>query len=196
MNQSKSWLKSALCVLLAAVVALAAFDVVLAQDAEDHPEPAAADNLPFDVDHFPAGYDNFYRELQAVFRRFYPQVTSHHLGSEMHFEFNTRVFLIHLPAKTGHWQDPSAIRGPMQGGIHCDITIGRGRWSGAAAVPQNFDRFYFTSRLAAPHDPERDLFLTVHLDTPADVSPEFIAAFTERINSFGRYLQSSEGSGR
>ena len=130
----------------------------------------------------------FYSELRTLFQRHYPKATSHLLKDKIHFEHDTRVFIVHEPYKTGEWQDPWEERGPKPGGIHCDITLEKGAWQGAAVVPQTFDKRYFAVLLLAPYSPKRDEHLTVHLAYPQDVSPEFLKQFTELIDSFEKYV--------
>jgi len=48
----------------------------------------------------------FYSELRTLFRKHYPKATSHLLKDKIHFEHDTRVFIVHEPLKTGEWQDP------------------------------------------------------------------------------------------
>ena len=79
-----------------------------------------------------------YAEFQTLFRRYYPTVTSHLLTNTMHFEQDTRAFIVHEPLRTGEWQDPRETRGPKLGGILCDIALQKGPLSrgsdGAADV--------------------------------------------------------------
>jgi hypothetical protein len=130
----------------------------------------------------------FYSELQTVFRRHYPKATSHLLKDKIHFEHDTRVFIVHEAYKTGEWQDPWEERGPKPGGVHCDLTLQQGRYQGAAMVPQTFDKRYFTVLLLAPYSSKRDAHLMVHLAYPRDVNPEFLKQFTELINRFEQYV--------
>src|SRR5262245_54311181 len=91
-----------------------------------------------------------YAELDALFRRYYPNVTSETRNDTIHFEFNTRVFSVHEPLKTGEWQDARDVRGPNRGGIRCEISVRNGRYPGAAVVPQTFDKRYFNLLVLAP----------------------------------------------
>src|SRR5206468_7277107 len=63
----------------------------------------------------------FYSELGTLFRKHYPKATSHLLKDTIHFEHDTRVFIVHEAQMTGEWQDPWETRGPKPGGILCDI---------------------------------------------------------------------------
>ncbi len=127
-----------------------------------------------------------YRQLDALFRRYYPNVASETSNDAIHFEYNTRVFLIHEPLKTGEWQDAREVRGPNRGGIVCDIELRKGRYFGAAAVPQTFDKRYFKLWIAAPYSVSRDQHLFVHLSYPADVKTDFLERFSGVVAGFAK----------
>ena len=84
-----------------------------------------------------------YSSVQQIVRRHYPAATTHLLRNKIHFEYNTRLFIIHVPLKTGEWQDPWEERGPKKGGILGTIEMIDGEYTGAAMVPQTFDRQYY-----------------------------------------------------
>ncbi len=130
----------------------------------------------------------FYSELRNLFHRHYPKITSHLLKDKMHFEHDTRVFIVHEAFKTGEWQDPWEERGPKPGGILCDVMLQKGRYEGAAAVPQTFDKRYFKVLGMAPYSPKRDAHLSVHLSYPRNVNEEFLRQFSELVNNFGEYV--------
>jgi len=130
----------------------------------------------------------FYSKLSALFHRHYPKITAHHLKDTLHFEHDTRIFIIHGALKTGEWQDPVETRGPKPGGILCDVTLQKGRYEGAAAVPQTFDKHYFKLLGMAPYSPKHDTHLSVHLSYPRNVSEEFLRQFSELVNDFGKYV--------
>jgi hypothetical protein len=130
----------------------------------------------------------FYSELRTLFRRYYPEATSHLLKDKIHFEYDTRVFIVHEPLKTGEWQDPWETRGPKLGGILCDIELRKGRYNGAASVPQTFEKRYFKLLVMAAYSPKQDAHLYIHLSYPANVSVDFLKQFTELANDFGKYV--------
>ena len=130
----------------------------------------------------------FYTELQTLFRKHYPKATSHRLKDKIHFEHDTRVFLVHEPLMTGEWQDPRERRGPKLGGILCDITLQKGPYQGQAVVPQTFDLRYFTILLLSPYSPKQDAHLTVHLSYPRNVTEEFLKQFAELATDFSKYV--------
>lgn len=148
------------------------------------PSARAADNEPLQS---PA-LKRLYSELRTLFRKHYPKATSHLLKDKIHFEHDTRVFIVHEPLKTGEWQDPWETRGPKPGGILCDITLERGQYHGAAVVPQTFDKRYFKVLLMAPYSPKRDAHVYVHLSYPGNVGTDFLKEFTELVNGFEQYV--------
>lgn len=131
----------------------------------------------------------FYTEMRGLFRRHYPKATSHLLEDTIHFEDATRLFIVHEALKTGEWQDPWEERGPRLGGVLCDMTLRKGRYQGAATVPQTFDKRYFKVLFLAPYSAKRDVHLVVRLAYPRDVNDDFLTQFMEQANDFGEYLE-------
>jgi hypothetical protein len=129
-----------------------------------------------------------YQELRSVFLKHYPKATSHLFKEKMHFEHDTRVFIVHEPTKNGEWQDPWETRGPKPGGILCDISAHEGRYAGAAVVPQTFDKRYFKVLFLAPYSEKHDRHLIVYLSYPANVKSELLNEFTRVVNDLSRYL--------
>ena len=129
-----------------------------------------------------------YSELRTLFVRHYPQVTSHQLNEKLHFEHDTRIFIIHEQRKTGEWQDPWETRGPKSGGILCDIQMREGKYEGAAVVPQTFDKRYFSLLVMAPYSQRHNAYLYVHLSYPGNVREDFLKQFAELVNGWEKYL--------
>jgi hypothetical protein len=129
-----------------------------------------------------------YSEFRALFRKHYPKVTSHLMKNNIHFEHDTRAFIVHEPLRTGEWQDPGETRGPKLGGILCDITLQKGQYQGAAMVPQMFDKRYFRLLVMAPYSRKSDVHLYVHLSYPGNVSSDFLKEFTGLVDDFVRHL--------
>jgi hypothetical protein len=131
-----------------------------------------------------------YSSVQRIVRSHYPTATSHLLKNKIHFEFNTRLFIIHVPLKTGEWQDPWEERGPKKSGILATIELRDGEYSGAAMVPQIFDRLYYSIILMAPYSKKYDCHLYVHLYIPRhDSIPEFTKELTELVSTFESKLK-------
>ena len=130
----------------------------------------------------------FYSELRTLFHKYYPKATSHLLKDKIHFEYDTRVFVVHIPNMSGEWQDPWEEQGPKPGGILCDITLEKGRYEGQAMVPQKLNRPYFKILLMAPYSPKHNAHLSVHLYYPRDVKAEFLKEFCKLADDFEKYL--------
>jgi hypothetical protein len=131
----------------------------------------------------------FYSELRTLFQRHYPQSTSHFLKDKIHFEHDTRIFIVHEANKTGEWQDPWEERGPKPGGILCDLVLQKGRYEGAAVLPQTFDKRYFKVLVMALYSPKHDAHIYVHLRYPRNVSEEFLGKFSALVNDFTKYVE-------
>jgi len=125
-----------------------------------------------------------YAELDPLFHHYYPRVTSALSNDSIRFDYDTRDFLVHEPRKTGEWQDARPARGPNRGGILCEIELRKGRYPGAAVVPQTFDKRYFRLWVAALYSARRDEHLYVHLSYPADADGAFLARFVDIVASF------------
>ena len=95
-------------------------------------------------------FKKFAEEVKTLVLKEYPKAKITIEGSLIHFEFNTRKFMIHEPLLTGEWQDAGTQIGPQRGGIYCDMEFLAGKYGAQAAVPQKFDKRYFTTSLSAP----------------------------------------------
>ena len=122
---------------------------------------------------------------RRILRRHYPEATSHLLKNKIHFEYDTRLFIVHIPLKTGKWQDPREERGPKKGGVLGTIELKEGDYVGAARIPQTFDYHYYKVMVMAPYSKKHNCHLFVRLYVPRfESKPEFIKEFTELVNSF------------
>ena len=108
------------------------------------------------------------------------------MKDRIHFEYNTRVFVIHEALKTGEWQDPREERGPNKGGILGEILLRPGRYEGAAVAPQIFDKRYFKVLLLAPFSEKCDCHLHVRLYYPGDAKEDFLKEFQQLIDGFAK----------
>ena len=86
----------------------------------------------------------------------------------IHFEARTRRFMVHEPLKTGEWQHARETIGPQRGGVVGNMELRAGKYLGAAAVPQAFDKRYFTLQVTAPYF--------------------FLSEFTDLVTRFAEYL--------
>jgi hypothetical protein len=106
----------------------------------------------------------------------------------IHFEYNTRKFMIHEPLLTGEWQDAAEQIGPQKDGIIGNLVFQPGKYGGMATVPQSFDKRYFVVRLMAPYSEKLDGHLLIHVSYPRIMSPEFLDEFEKLTSGFNQYL--------
>ena len=74
--------------------------------------------------------------VRALIEKHYPKAVATAKDTALHFEFNTRKYMIHEPLMTGEWQDAHEETGPQKGGVFGDIAVVRGPYEGQAVVPQ------------------------------------------------------------
>lgn len=119
-----------------------------------------------------------------VLQRHFPGVTSTVVADAVRFEVDTRLFCIHIPLKTGEWQEAREVRGPNRKGILGDIRLVPGQYDGQAVLPQTFDERYFKTLVMAVPSPGREQYLYVHLSYPDSVSPGFLKEVTDLLGGF------------
>jgi len=125
-----------------------------------------------------------YTNIRQLVRQHYPKAQFCLNGRTIHFEYNTRLFMIHEALLTGEWQDAFEERGPQKGGIFCDMELRQGRYAGQLFLPQALDRRYFTDLIMAPYSKKYDCHWYVDLKYPSDVSKEFVAEFARLVHEF------------
>ena len=128
-------------------------------------------------------------EVRKVVQKHYPKARVTLKDETIHFEFNTRKFMIHAPLLTGEWQDAHEEVGPQKGGIYGDLELRAGPYGGMAGVPQSFDERYFTLLLLAPYSRALDHHLYVHLKYPRDVSKGFLKEFEDLAEGFDKHVR-------
>jgi hypothetical protein len=128
------------------------------------------------------------KEVRKVVEKHYPKATVTLKDHTIHFEFNTRKFMIHEPTLTGEWQDAREEVGPQKGGIYGDIALRPGEYQGMAAVPQSVDKRYFTLWVTAPHSRKLDHHLYIHLKYPRDVPKDFLKEFERLVDGFEKHV--------
>lgn len=133
-----------------------------------------------------------YQEVRELVRKYYPIATSHTLNNKIHFEYDTRIFIVHEPYKTGEWQDAREERGPKKDGIMGTIQLQKGPWQGAAVVPQTFNKRYFKVLLMAPYSKKLDAHIHVLIKYPRNVDKKFLKEITTLLNHFEAYVETSE----
>jgi len=143
----------------------------------------------------PEWFSQFHREVRRLVKKYYPKASSHVLVSAIHFEQDTRIFVVHEPLKTGEWQDPRKQRGPKKSGILGRIELRQGKYLGAAVAPHSFDKRYFSVLFLAPYSSKCDCHLYTHLSYPQDVDKRFLSEFRSLVDEFERhYLTPTSGT--
>jgi hypothetical protein len=127
-------------------------------------------------------------EVSTLVVKQYPKAKVTLKDQTIHFEFNTRKYMIHEPLLTGEWQDAREEPGPQKGGIYGDIELRPGEYGGMAVVPQSFDKRYFILSVMAPYSKRLDHHLFVHLKYPRDASEEFLHAFRRLVEGFDKHV--------
>jgi hypothetical protein len=131
---------------------------------------------------------NFYESLYVMVNRYYPKASFHMLNNEIHFEYKTRIFIIHGQSHNGEWGNPYEERGPNKEGVLCDIQLLPHKYQGEAVAPQVFDKRYYKSYLMAPYSQKYNCHLYVWLHYPKGVSENFLKEFTDLVNKFEDFL--------
>ena len=131
-------------------------------------------------------------QVRALVVKYYPKATVNLKDQAIHFEFNTRKFLIHEPLLTGEWQDAREETGPQKGGIYGDIELRAGEYGGMAVAPQAFDKRYFILLLMAPYSKKLDHHLYAHLKYPGDAPKEFLKEFERLVDGFEKHVPAGD----
>jgi ribosomal protein L7/L12 len=127
--------------------------------------------------------NGFHVAVREVVLRHYPHATTHVVGDTIHFEHDTRIFLVHHQSKTGEWEEARPERGPKAGGVHCDIHLGPGQ-NPSARAPGPHDMHYYVEHLYAPYSAKHDHHLRVVLRLPArgrEPAPTAFIAELEKV---------------
>jgi hypothetical protein len=96
------------------------------------------------------------------------------------------MFMIHVPLKTGEWQDAREVEGPNRHGILCSVSLEEGRYGGQALLPQIVDERYFETLVLAVASPGATQYLYVHLSYPATVDARFLKEFNGAVQNAWR----------
>ena len=125
-----------------------------------------------------------FQEIERLVKRHYPKALFHQKDEGISFELNTRSFMIHVPLKTGEWQEARKTRGPKMGGVMGSVELRKGRYEGAALLPQTFDHCYYLEMVSVAYSQKCDRHLYSHLSIPKlDRNDAFIMEFYTFMNS-------------
>src|SRR5262249_11512836 len=132
--------------------------------------------------------DRLYARTKTLVLKYYPDARIELTTRTIHFESHARRFMVHEQLKTGEWQDAHETVGPQRGGVVGKMNLRSGKYLGAAAVPQAFDKRYFTLLGMAPYSEVRDVHLYTNRLYPAQPSTVFLSEFADLVTRFVEYL--------
>jgi hypothetical protein len=128
-------------------------------------------------------------EVRKLIEKHFPKAKVTLKDQTIHFEFNTRKFMIHeLTRIEDQWQDAREQPGPQPGGIYGDITRAQGEHKGPAFLPWVWNKRYFTLYWAAPYSEKLDRHLSIHLKYPSNVPKEFLNDFKRLTDEFEAHV--------
>ena len=142
------------------------------------------------------------QELEPLIKKHYPQASFAFEENTIHFEFNTRKYLIHSTDMMGGWGDAVEEIGPQapsrnprlkrQGGVIGNISIRSGAYGGKASLPHVFHHHYFDCLRMAPYSKSLDCHLRVDLSYASDIPPDFEKQFKSILNQFDSYVHGKD----
>lgn len=128
------------------------------------------------------------RPVLKVVRKYYPNATTISLGSKLHFEDRTRLYIIQVIAKTPKGKEPPhvEVRGPKpDAGVWCDIVLAKGSSKPLARAEGATDRGQFTEHIIYQDLKGMNQYLHVTLRVPkGDGSRAFVKEFKDLIRSY------------
>ncbi|MBT8044946.1 MAG: hypothetical protein KJO79_08340 [Verrucomicrobiae bacterium] len=128
------------------------------------------------------------RPVLKVVRKYYPHATTVSLGSKLHFEDRTRLYIARAIVKTplGREAPHVEVRGPKpDGGVWCDIVLVNGSSKPLARAEGATDRGQFTEHMIYQDLKGINQYLRVTLRVPkGDGSRAFVKEFKDLIRSY------------
>ncbi len=149
--------------------------------------------VSFAVEPAKVDLNQLFREVRVVVRRYYPDATCHLVDNRIHFESQSRIYVVHEALKTGEWQDPWEERGPKKDGIVGEIHFQEGPYQGAAMLPAAFDKRYFTVWVSAPYSEKLNSHLHVSIKVPSKFPRPFYDDLMKVLSKFDQYVSRSAG---
>lgn len=139
--------------------------------------------------------------IAELVKHHYPEATTHTFENKIHFEHSTRLYVTRAVAKVPKGEEPPLVeeRGPMTGGVWCDIRYYNTDLQDRPPYPRSegvTEREYFTELIYYPNDNRNKCHMVVTLRLPSDLTKnqdQFIQEFRELLGSFGKQLP-SQGS--
>jgi hypothetical protein len=132
-------------------------------------------------------------EIRKLVEKHYPKAKITRKDQTIHFEYNTRRFMIHNLNRIGDaWQDAHEEPGPQPGGIYGDLELRPGAYTGPLALPVTFDQRYFKLYYATPYSKRLDRHLYIHLKYPERAPKDFLKDFKRLTDKFEAHVFAKE----
>jgi hypothetical protein len=136
-----------------------------------------------------------FQEVRQLVRQYYPRAVislsydKKKQGVNIHFQYNTQTVRV---IQKDSPENPVTVRAPYVGGIWCDMTLTKGRYTGPVAnmekgVTELAPDFY--NHLVAPYSKNLDQHMAVVLRYPGGTPPEFLKRLDALVKNFGDYIE-------
>jgi hypothetical protein len=127
--------------------------------------------------------------VEPIVHRYYPEArVSLRDERTIEIEHDAQMFMVHLPTKTGEWQEASPIKGPRRGGVVMIISIRDGEWQGAAVLPQSFDHCYFVDHVSLYHSETLDAHAHVSLRYEGAYPSDLMTELARPLSELDRHI--------
>jgi len=128
------------------------------------------------------------KQVETIVLRHYPDAKVSLENDTVRFAFKTARFMIQRALKTGELQKAVEETGPEKGGILGEIRFVRGKYMGAAVLPQTFRTEHYETYGMAPHSEKHDGHLHTRITYPSDVKEKFLTELVALLKDFEKYL--------
>ena len=117
------------------------------------------------------------QSLTEIVRRYFPDAKIERAENAYIAKHGTMEFTVHNSSKTGEFSPQAGEEeGPNFKGFILDIRVNEGPYQGAAVVPQELRRPYWTTYITAERVPGKDKHYFIGFSYGGRLDPEFKAA--------------------
>lgn len=142
-----------------------------------------------------------HQAIAGLVTRHYPKATSYVFEQTIGFEYSTRIYVTKIISKRLPGTEPllAPERGPMKGGVWCEIWCRAGDLVTEPAYARSegvTKREFFQEHIYYPNDSPKRYHLMVTLRLPLETTNEhkqFVKELRVLLNEFGKYLPATNG---